>query len=385
MVRSLVNIGTKIFLLFSSLISLIISVVSLIKLNLGFAPVLLIFGVGIGAFINLVIFILCTLWIFGRFGKALDLCVYKGFFVWGMSGYIILVLFLTFVNVGWSSWGAADSCTKQSPHTCYCEAFKLADVNAGAKGVRQPTNTWFNLYSIITSFIIALWVYFDRKKLKLTLGNNSIKKHSKKYNYGGAPNLMASATWIPDIYIFLVLFLGLGSMWFHASLTYWSGILDGASMYAYVAFLAFYSAHRVYQLAKSALFLWIGYFSTVVILTFLPWVLKELNNGKAVENLPVILIGVLVLAYLVFEWVVIPILSGKFLQSRVKTILLWIFAALAMILATVFWVLSQTGGPLCFSNSFFQPHGLLWHPLAGLMATLLYFYWRLAKDPVGKK
>jgi len=48
----------------------------------------------------------------------------------------------------------------------------------------------------------------------------------------------------------------------------------------------------------------------------------------------------------------------------------------AIILATIFWVLSQTGKPLCNRDSLFQPHGMLWHPLAGVMAVLLYFYWR---------
>jgi hypothetical protein len=31
---------------------------------------------------------------------------------------------------------------------------------------------------------------------------------------------------------------------------------------------------------------------------------------------------------------------------------------------------------MCDPNAFFQPHGMLWHPLAGAMAVLLYFYWR---------
>lgn len=44
--------------------------------------------------------------------------------------------------------------------------------------------------------------------------------------------------------------------------------------------------------------------------------------------------------------------------------------------AIMFCVLSQAGGPMCFPDSFFQPGGLLWHLLAGVMAVLLYFYRR---------
>jgi hypothetical protein len=60
----------------------------------------------------------------------------------------------------------------------------------------------------------------------------------------------------------------------------------------------------------------------------------------------------------------------------VRVGLLWGGAAVAIILATIFWIFSQTGEDLCDPTSFFQPHGLLWHPLAGVMAVLLYFYWR---------
>ena len=58
------------------------------------------------------------------------------------------------------------------------------------------------------------------------------------------------------------------------------------------------------------------------------------------------------------------------------TIALWLLAVVAIGLATLFWALSQTGKSLCNPGSGFQPHGLLWHPLAGVMAVLLYFYWR---------
>ena len=48
--------------------------------------------------------------------------------------------------------------------------------------------------------------------------------------------------------------------------------------------------------------------------------------------------------------------------------------------AVMFWVLSQAGGPMGFADSFFQPHGLLWRPLAGVMAVLLYFI-GMRKEP----
>jgi hypothetical protein len=270
--------------------------------------------------------------------------VYRGFFVWGAGIALVLGSFLIFVLAGWP--GAANNCILDKPDSCYCEAYDRAQVVSGASGVRQPVNTWFNLYSILTSLIVGLVVYSDRTN-------------------GGGANPIRSDSWIPDLYIFAVLFLGLGSMWFHGSLKEWGGVLDGLSMYVFAVFLVFYSVRRLWN---SDLFFWLAYIGTVILFTFLgavwQWKYKSL-----------ILILILVAAYLAVE-ITIWSRSGKVMQGKALTIALWVASVLAIGSATLFWALSQTGGPLCDPKSFFQPHGLLWHPLAGLMAVLLYFYWR---------
>jgi peptidoglycan/LPS O-acetylase OafA/YrhL len=100
----------------------------------------------------------------------------------------------------------------------------------------------------------------------------------------------------------------------------------------------------------------------------LDWELKSL-----------ILILILVAAYLTFE-IIIWVRTRKVMQCKAHTIALWLLAVAAIAAATIFWALSQTGGKLCDPKDFFQPHGLLWHPLAGVMAVLLYFYWREDED-----
>ena len=154
-------------------------------------------------------------------------------------------------------------------------------------------------------------------------------------------------------------------MWFHGSLTEWGGVLDGMSMYVFTAFLAFYSIRRLWD---SALFFWIGYLVTVALFTFLHTMLPSVIN-----------IIILVVAYLAVE-VYIWIRKGQVMQGRLLTITLWVLAVVAILTATFFWVASQTGNFLCNPHSLFQPHGILWHPLAGVMAVLLYFYWREADD-----
>jgi hypothetical protein len=264
--------------------------------------------------------------------------------IWLISTIVLLASFLLFVALGWP--GDPDSCTTESPNTCYCEAYDLAEVEANAPGVRQPGNTWFNLYSIFSSAILVAFLRKDR----LTFQGRT------------APNLMRSDSWIPDIYLFAVLFLGLGSMWFHASLTSWGGLFDGLSMYIYAAFLVFYTAIR---LCGRQIIFWIGYPTFVIMMTIL--------HALKVPSFALIII--LVVCYLLLE-VLIWIERREFALGEPAPILLWIFAAVSIIAATIFWVLSQTGKRLCDPDTWAQPHGLLWHPLAGVMAVLLYFYWR---------
>ena len=275
--------------------------------------------------------------------------IYRGFIVWAVAIITILGAFLVFTGTGWP--GVPDKCIFLMPDGCYCEAFGMAKVLSGAPGVRQPVNTWFNLYALVTSFIVAYTVYKDRKNL----GNDP------------PANVMSSMSWIADLYIFAVLFLGLGSMWFHASLTKWGGFLDGVSMYVFAAFLAFYSIRRI---VESDRLFWIGYPITVAVFSGLHLMLPSFVN-----------IMILVVAYLAVE-VYIWIRTSRVMQGKSSTVWLWLLSVVAIGVATFFWWASQTGNFLCRPDSFFQPHGLIWHPLAGVMAVLLYFYWRQAEDPV---
>jgi hypothetical protein len=306
----------------------------------------------------------------------------RGFIVWGSGIIVVLGLFLIFVADGWP--GNPNSCipekalnlpvpppnataarrqyvdTTVKESNCYCEEFWVPDVKTGASGVRQPVNTWFNLYAIFTSLIVAVWVHRDRKR---DLGTTPIQTH----------------LWLPDLYIFVVLFLGLGSMWFHGALKEWGGITDTLSMYMYAGFLVFYTIYRMWN--SDAFFL-IGYSITVVVFT----IIGELWQ-KAMPTFPVslILILILVVAYLVLEsiiwrndgagtkwqnWWDHVSWGGNRVSWR------WWIAVGCILAATFFWISSQTGNYMCDIHSFFQPHGLLWHPLAGVMAVFLYFYWR---------
>jgi len=275
--------------------------------------------------------------------------LYRSFIVWGAGVVLVLGTFLIFVAAGWP--GQKNNCMNTKPNSCYCEAFNAHDAVTGAPGVRQPVNTWFNLYALFTSWAIAWQVYRDRKN-------------------GESGNPMRSGSWLADVYVFAAQFLGLGSMWFHASMKEWGGITDQMSMFIYAAFLIFYTVRRLWDLPWWAFSLF--YLLTVVLNTIIGAFWTDKYSS-------LVLILIMVAAYMFFEgWMWKR--SGKFAMGKLGAQVLWCVAVVAILAATVFWKLSDTGGPLCDPKSFFQPHGLLWHPLAGLMAILLYFYWRMDED-----
>lgn len=271
-------------------------------------------------------------------GRAIQ----RSLIVWGTSLIFVMGAFLLFAyGIGWPT--TPDQCVA---HGCYCEHFELADVLGGATGVRQPVNTWSNLYAIGTSLFVAWIMARDRRKT------------------AGA-NVISSADPIADLYVFVVLFLGLGSMWMHGSIAREVSWIDGLSMYTFTVYLIFYTLNRalvrthISAAARRRIF-WIGY----------PLTSAAFAAVAAAGVDSVILIGITVIVYFVLEFGFAGLIADRAARRY------WGIGIAAIATATFFWTLSQTGGPLCDPLSWFQPHGLLWHILAGVTAVMLYLYWR---------
>jgi hypothetical protein len=292
----------------------------------------------------------------------------RGFIVWGAGIVGVLGLFLIFMAAGWP--GGPDGCTnvdsaghllpgvmKGASNTCYCESYNIKDVLQHASGVRQHGNTWFNLYAIITSLIVCSVLTYDRAQ-------------------GTSTNPMRSLDVASDVYVFAVLFLGLGSMWFHASLSSAVSWVDGFSMYVFVSFLVWYTVYRLWPDIPFWI-LCITYPATVVTWT----VLGQVIPGSFTSA---ILIGILVLVYLALEWGVWAGARGNWKKTPAFALVLWWLAAALMITAAIVWGLAQTGGPLCHTAqeeaTIWQLHAVVWHFFAGIVATLLFFYWRFDDD-----
>lgn len=320
----------------------------------------------------------------------------RGFIVWGAGTLTILTILFVFVAVGWPAH--PDSCTNihdhvqtvpfikgtqtpdtKHPDTCYCEAFDVKEVDTGAPGIRQMTNTLSNLYAIITSGYLACRIRRDRAK-------NTVKNI-----------FYSSESWIPELYVFAVLFLGLGSMFLHASLSASVSWMDGMSMYVFTAFLPLYTLRRRFNLGPC---FYTAYVALVAIFTLL-------NQLPGMEDASTALIGVMIGLYAVAEFVVkgydIHNLGGIIYKDGVlfggwipwfkrlwdglvhegwlwRALLFWGLGLGSFLVAVHFRAESQTGFPMCHPDSWFQPHGMLWHILSGVMAVMLYFYWRFLPD-----
>jgi hypothetical protein len=282
---------------------------------------------------------------------------YRPWLVYGV-GVLVLLGEIIFIAYG-PGWPATpDTCLL--PHgNCYCEYVDRDAVLAGARGIRQPVNTWSNLYALFTAAWVAWIMMRDREE-------------------GSAINTMRSNSPIADACVFVVLFLGLGSMWFHASISSAASWMDGFSMYVFAGYLIFYTIDRLLVMKGVSdgtrnLVFWLG------------WPLNAiLYTDIAATHLPSeLLIGILVGAYVVLEliigwWGKDDFKAGWIGWRDWRAATYWCCGLGAFIIATVFRALGGDNGPLCFDNghSWFQPHGLIWHTFSGIMALLMYFYWR---------
>ncbi|KQY92464.1 hypothetical protein ASD21_13770 [Caulobacter sp. Root1455] len=307
----------------------------------------------------------------------------KGFVAWGVCLVVLMVPFLIFVSVGWPA--NPDDCTNivnhvqvvplvdgvpdvDHPDSCYCEAFDPAQVDTGAAGIRQPVNTLSNLYAIASSLVLVFLIRRDRE--------SGVVKNVFYY----------TESWVPEVWVFAVMFLGLGSMWFHASLSGTVSWFDSMSMYVFAAFLPVYTVRRRFNIG---VFFYCAYAVLVIVFTMVGRILHKVDliSMKLIATL----IGVYFLTEIGVKIVDMVKLGGPSpWWDRVKAgwedgwvkraLLYWGIGVACFGFATMFQILSQTGGPMCWKDSWFQPHGLLWHTLAGAMAVMVYLYWRELPD-----
>lgn len=245
-----------------------------------------------------------------------------------------LAVFAVFFMRGWP--GAPHECLAE--RRCYCEAVDEAQL--GAPGARQPMNTASAVVPILLGLGLGWRVGRDRVRGGRAAFSNRMSRADSLY---------------PLLYVLVVVALGPGSMFLHASMTRWGGVMDNLSMYLFVNFLLCYGLVRLW--AHEALFV-VGYpLLTIGFVGWYAWVART-PWLVSVATLPATLVEARL------------ILRGTPADYR------WYVAAV-VVFTTGFgiWLASNDGGPLCDPHSWAQGHAL-WHVLAGATAVLLFQYYR---------
>src|ERR1041384_5912017 len=173
----------------------------------------------------------------------------------GGFALLVLIVFISFAGAGWP--GEPDECIPKKDlrgqvskdHTCYCEPFNVQDVVQHKWGIRQPFNTWSNIYALFTGGFLAYTAFKWRRKRETNRIHHATADENRFRNG-------ENYDFYPIFYILVVIFLGLGSMWFHASIVSWGGSFDQMSMYTMIDFILFYTLVR---LTDNDLWFYIGY------------------------------------------------------------------------------------------------------------------------------
>jgi len=242
--------------------------------------------------------------------------------------------------VGKSNCLSADG----SHDDCYCEAFAKTG----------PFKERYNTLSALAFSVVGLFVAYD------------LARPAPVPNF----NRMTSDMTFPLSYGCLAVFLGPGSMMFHASLSALGGFFDTFSMYNWLGWIIVYDAIRLLDIRRfQALVMASLYVAVVAAFTIAQQIAR---GGNAVFATQVVL--AFVLEGLVF------VRSRGVNSWRVWR---WFIGAVAVFFAALgIWWLSWTGRPWCVPTSPLQGHAV-WHAMSAVTVGLLYHYFCIAPDPHG--
>jgi len=263
-----------------------------------------------------------------------------------------VALYLAFLAGGWLMLRAGlvemDPCFSDDVgDLCYCERFRSGLI-------KQPANTWSNLAFAVVGFgVLADLAISPRRE----------------------DNRMRRERFYTAWYGLLALYLGPGSMVFHASYTWWAGILDGVAMYVWLSFVLVYNLVRLFEVSRLVAFsLWaainVSWFALRVTLP---------NEGSAVSTSTLLFVTLLC--------VMLASNVAVLLRGRERVALSshgWLGASLLCFgCGMAVWLQSGTGQPLCKPESLWQGHAA-WHLCAALAVGALYLYLRHSADAPGR-
>jgi hypothetical protein len=243
----------------------------------------------------------------------------------------------------WIKSSCPDKCFRNNVDTCYCE-----QVRPGM--IKQRSNTWSNLGFVLVGLIMLA-------SLPAVV-------------VGSGRDPMEERTFYAVLYGCVVIFLGPGSMFFHASMKKWGGWIDTLSMTLYTAFLLVYDITGIFNGGK-ALFL-IVFLVLVAGLGVLTWFVPE-------SPLPHFSMGALAFGSMAVLWALLQFFAilgiGGIDRENGPALLLFIAGAIVFGVAFLIQQRSGTGKPWCQPESVVQGHAI-WHLLTAATTVILFFYLR---------
>lgn len=214
------------------------------------------------------------------------------------------------------------------PNNCFCESVRPI-------GIAQPSNTWSSAAFIILGIFVIAISAADRKK------SASLKSFAP---YG-------------LLYGLLVIFLGLGSMYYHAKLNFLGQFLDNFGMFLIITAIFFYRIENFVQIKPRMVLL---YYTLINILLGISQYLYP-ETRRYLFALAVIL--VLAVEYQIHK-------SRQILSEKK-----YLLAAIgSLVLGFIIWIADITKF-FCLPNSLLQGHAL-WHILTALSAMLIFLFYR---------
>jgi hypothetical protein len=219
--------------------------------------------------------------------------------------------------------------------------------------IRQPVCTWSNVGAIVAG--LALLLFLEAR----ARGGESL-----------AANPMRAASFQSIFYGYLVIFLGSGSMYFHASITRWGGIVDNLSMNLYMSFILVYQVARLAGLALGT--------AQSRAITLVLLVVANALFAVAIWwwNVSLPIFGVLVASAVILESVRI-IRSIARPATGVHFAWWWFVAGLVVFgIAFLIWKLSQSKTSFLWApDAPINGHGA-WHLLSAVSAVLFFLHFR---------